>query len=285
MRAGRTRTRGVLASILAAVGVAACGAPAAPIPGAPAPPPPPPQPTAPAAPPADAGAVEATADAAASEPNAPMPCPSTDLQPSAIAQFDPSALPRRGAVEGVEGGGIARVSVFRGVIYQRGKVAIGAHTALRVPVTALVSEGARDGTIEVYVSKSLGFMGHPPEPMRGTSVRRNQGVATRDDGGTLVLATYGEFGTIEGGASMDVLVRVPKGFPVHARHGLAGDGSVAGQWPNDEAGYRASQVGRIGYWYAAVNPVKGWKPVALVDDPQRVTAEPGKYPDPPTCEP
>ena len=65
--------------------------------------------------------------------------PRRTREPSAIAQFDPSALPRRGAVEGVEGGGIARVSV-----------------------------------------------------MRGSAVRRNQGVATRDDGGTLVIATYGE---------------------------------------------------------------------------------------------
>ena len=240
----------------------------------------------PASPEPDAGAPPGTAGASTeAQPSAPPPCPREESAPTAVAAFDIAALPSKGAVDGSDGAGVARVPVFGGQIYQRGKVAVGTHTALRIPITALVAEGAKDGTIEVFVSKALHFKGHPPEAMRAAGVRRNLGVATSSDGTTLVIATFGEFGTIEGGASMQLFVRVPKGLPVHARHRLSGEASEPVQWPNDEAGYKASQAGRLGYWYAAVNPVKGWKSVPLVDDPQQVASQAGKYPEEPGCTP
>lgn len=111
------------------------------------------------------------------------------------------------------------------------------------------------------------------------SVRRNLGLATTDDGTTLVLATYGEFDThIEGGASMQVFVRVPKGFPVRIHDGLSGDDSEPVRWPADETSQRAAEAGRVGYWYAPVNPRKGWSLVKLVDDAQRVASHAGTYP-------
>ena len=192
-----------------------------------------------------------------------------------------TSLPKAGAVDG-----ITRMDVFRGTVYQHATLAVGKHQALRVPSNALVAEGAKAGTIEVYVAKRLSFAGHPPEAMGPDAVRRNLGLATTDDGTTLVVGTYGEFDTHkEGSASLQLFVRVPKTLAVRASDSLAGEHSEPGRWPHDEASVRAAEAGRVGYWYAAVNPLQGWSRVKLVDDAQRIASHAGTYPAPaPPCE-
>jgi hypothetical protein len=265
--------------------VVGCGAEAAPEavrPVAPAPP------SAPPAVQSASAAPSASPSASAeSDPETPQPQPPCNRSDRPVALVPGPALPqlaRQGAVDGGIGG-VSHRPVFQGSLYQRATIPIGKHDSLRVPSTALVAEGAKDGSVEVYVEKRLHFMGHPPEAMPLGSLRRNLGVATSADGTTLVVATYGEFGSIEGGASMRVFVRVPTGFAVKMRDGLAGDDSDAARWPMDEAGFKASDAGRAGYWYAPVNPATPWVRVTLTDDAQRVAGAAGTYPEEaPPCE-
>ena len=204
-------------------------------------------------------------------------CPRPALPVVLVADVAVASLAKPGAVDG--DANVAPKQAFRGSVYQHATLAVGQHQALRVPANALVAEGAKAGTIEVYVAKTLGFAGHPPETMSVESVRRNLGLATTDDGTTFVLASYGEFDTrIEGAATMQLFVRVPKAFPVHVSDGLSGDDSEAARWPADEASQRGADAGRVGYWYAPVNPRKGWSRVKLVDDAQRVASHAGAYP-------
>lgn len=225
---------------------------------------------------ADAPVTTEPRTVAAAAPTAD-PCPRPAAPVVLVSDVAVASLAKAGAVDG--DANVAPKQAFRGSVYQRATLAVGQHQALRVPANALVAEGAKAGTIEVYVAKTLGFAGHPPETMSVESVRRNLGLATTDDGTTFVIASYGEFDTrIEGAATMRLFVRVPKAFPVHVGDGLAGDDSEPARWPTDEASQRGGDAGRVGYWYAPVNPRRGWSRVKLVDDAQRVASHAGTYP-------
>jgi hypothetical protein len=232
----------------------------------------------------------AVVDASAPEPQpVEAPPPSKDsrmtagqCQPDRAAApgpaIDVAKLPRAGAVDGADGG-ISKKAVFSGTIYQRGTFALGTHDKLVVPANALVVEGAPAGTVEVFVGKHLGFAGHPPESMSAASVRRNMGLATKEDGTGLALSTYGEFDTrIEGKSAITLVLRVPAGLAVVLRHALFGDAAAAATWPNTDKPEPKEDAGRIGYWYAAVNPSPGWKAMPLQDDPQRVAQAAGPAP-------
>jgi hypothetical protein len=81
----------------------------------------------------------------------------------------------------------------------------------------------------------------------------------------LVVATFGEFYTIEGGASMKLMAAVPERLGVEQRKGLSGHDSAGREWhgayltkPPDAKG---------GYWYGPPSPADGWRAVPDEPDP------------------
>lgn len=262
-----------LALSVALCSLVACGskAPPAPVPAAPAA-------VVVAAPQPAASAPEATPPAPTKDSAAAAPACRPDAPATLAPALDVKKLPRSTAVDGGEGA-ISQKPVFAGTVYQRGGFALGPHTQLVVPANALVGEGAPAGRVEVFVGKRLGFHGHPPAAMSAASVRRNLGLATKEEGAALVLSTYGEFDThIEGGAQIALYLRVPAGVAVTLRHALFGDDAPAAKWPASDTANPKEDAGRVGYWYAPVNPAPGWKALALQDDAQRVLAAAGAVP-------
>ncbi len=79
----------------------------------------------------------------------------------------------------------------------------------------------------------------------------------RCEGGreTLLIATYGEWNCMEGGARIKLVVIVPSGLAVEQRKGLAGRDSTLKDW---QAGY----LGKV------KNP-QGWHSVRTIPDPAR----------------
>ncbi len=127
---------------------------------------------------------------------------------------------------------------------------------VRLPEHAFVEHGS-GATVLVHMKKTLGFAGHPPEPIRISDQRERMGVAARHDGRVLEIATFGEWDSrIEGGAWIELRFVVPSGVRVSRAAGLQGAESAAQGWDRDNADPRAEE----GKWgYVPTKPGKKWK--------------------------
>jgi hypothetical protein len=112
----------------------------------------------------------------------------------------------------------------------------------------------------VATQKTMRFMGHPPSPITLEGVRANMGCASKVEGDTLELATFGEWKNKEGSASLRVVVRLPPGVRLGMMNELGGPESIA-----------AHGTGRsLGQWYAQATPSPEWERVTLELDPRHL---------------
>lgn len=119
-------------------------------------------------------------------------------------------------------------NVENGSAYDRSTVELGASNKVVLPEDAVVRRSGVPGKIQVLMEKTLGFGGHPGEPMSIHEARKEMGCATRVDGDVIMLATFGEWDShIEGGATMKLIVIIPQEIDVERRKGLSGPKSAA----------------------------------------------------------
>jgi hypothetical protein len=79
------------------------------------------------------------------------------------------------------------------------------------------------------MAKTLNYGGHPGELMTIRKMREDMGCASREDGDTLLIRTFGEWDSrIEGGAYITLVVVVPNGVEVEQRKGLSGPKNAGG---------------------------------------------------------
>jgi hypothetical protein len=157
--------------------------------------------------------------------------------------------------------------VENGTAFDKAAVDLGTAKRVVLPDTAAVRRAGQPGTVQLFMTKRLGFGGHPPERMSIRDARKNMGCAVKTEGDALVIATYGEWDShIEGGADMKLIAVVPEGVEVEQRKGLSGEDSAGREWhgeltkPKDAKG---------GWWYGPAAPAEGWKAVPAVPNPLR----------------
>jgi hypothetical protein len=119
-----------------------------------------------------------------------------------------------------------------------------------VPQGALLRQDGPTDQIELYMEKHLDFHGHPPKSMSVRWARDYMGCAVKQDDGELTLATFGEWDSKEGGATMQLAIKIPHWFAAKTRSDLSGAQSEA-QGP-------VTAVDR-GYWYGPSSPGAGWQ--------------------------
>lgn len=154
--------------------------------------------------------------------------------------------------------------VENGSAYERAEFALGAARRLAVPLDAEVVEQGTGAMIQVLLNKTLGFAGHPPEKMSIRTGRNNLGLASRREGDVLVVGTFGEFSTKEGGANMKLRFVVPKGTPLDRRAELSGGSSSVHKGQD-----REPRDPKFGYWYGPTTPAKGWTKIETKPDEER----------------
>src|SRR5258708_9041684 len=106
------------------------------------------------------------------------------------------------------------------------------------------------------MAKTLAFFGHPPAPMSIRNARKNVGCAVKPEEDALVVATYGEWDSIEGGARMKLLASVPEGVEVEHRNGFSGPSSAGREWHGKYL--TKPKDAQDGYWYGPASPTDGW---------------------------
>jgi hypothetical protein len=119
---------------------------------------------------------------------------------------------------------------------------------LRVPEHATVETGG--DRIDLAIEKTLAYHGHPTHRMSIDNSGALMGMALRRDGDTVELGTYGEWGSIEGGAGIKLTVRVPRAITVERDRTL-------------EAGEQSRADGRDRppadvSWFGSTRPADGW---------------------------
>jgi hypothetical protein len=161
-----------------------------------------------------------------------------------------------------------RDKVENGSAYDRAAVDLGTAKKVVLPHDAAVQRSAEAGKVQLFMKKTLGFGGHPPERMSIRTARKDMGCAVKAEENALVIATFGEWDSrVEGGARMRLVAVVPEGVELEQRKGLSGPDSAGrewhGQWltkPKDAHG---------GYWYGPASPADGWTAVPDVPDKER----------------
>lgn len=119
--------------------------------------------------------------------------------------------------------------------------------------------------IQIRVNKVLNFRGHPPKPVTAESLKTYMGVVYKEKFRTLTIATYGEWRSKEGGASVSLELYLPKGLEIERNKGLHGDKSQASlQQTFDEM--REMWEKRDNYWYNSAAPAKGWTHLKDIDN-------------------
>jgi hypothetical protein len=163
------------------------------------------------------------------------------------------------------------VTVENGEAYDRAAIEIEDYKKVILPDSAEVRREGKDNKIQVFLKKHMHFGGYPPESMSIRTERKNMGCAVKDeDGGSVVLATFGEWSCIEGGAAIALLVLVPEGIAVEQRSGLSGELSAGREWHGQYL-TKPKNV-QEGWWYGPASPAEGWKAIPDVPDRGRHAA-------------
>jgi hypothetical protein len=157
--------------------------------------------------------------------------------------------------------------VENGTAYDRAIVDPGSAKRIVLPDTATVRRTVDGSSVRLFMAKRLAFAGHPPEPMGLRDARTNMGCATKVEGNGLVIATFGEWSNIEGGADVKLVAEVPGGLTVEQREGLSGVASAARGWQGVKVTKPADA--KSGYWYGPTTPAPGWSAVPDEPDPDR----------------
>ncbi|MDB5307454.1 MAG: hypothetical protein JWO38_1656 [Gemmataceae bacterium] len=156
--------------------------------------------------------------------------------------------------------------VENGSAYDQALVELGTSMKVVLPLGTEVRRTAGEGKVQLFMRKTLGFGGHPPESMSIRGARKNMGCAVRVEDGAVVIGTFGEWDSwVEGGAYLRLIAVVPKGVEVELRRGLAGPRSRAGNGGKQPANLPPPRG--EGYWYGPVSPADGW--TAIPDAPDR----------------
>jgi hypothetical protein len=98
-----------------------------------------------------------------------------------------------------------------------------------VPASSEVRRVSGSDVITVRMKKTLGYMGHPVEPVTIDEARRRVGCAYKHEGDELVFSTFGEHLTTEGGMGIDLAFLVPEGIEVARADGLDAPDNAAGR--------------------------------------------------------
>jgi len=134
-------------------------------------------------------------------------------------------------------------------------------TEIMIPYNAETQVNIKNNNIEIYLIKSLAFMGHPPYPMTIKCVKDYMGIAYKIIKNKSIFATYGEWRSTEGGATIKILFIVPKKVKIIKNKNLSGKNSLAYY---DEKNSLIDTIERDQrylkcYWYGHIGPIKNWK--------------------------
>jgi len=160
-------------------------------------------------------------------------------------------------------------TIVNGTAFDKAEVDLGDIKSVVVSHNAIVKQMDGISKMQIYTAKTLCFFGHLSQPNQLTihGARLNMGCATSREDDTMIIGTYGEWSSIEGGAWIDLIIVLPSGISVEKKKGLSGPDSSLHK-VDDE--YVITPKDRVhGFWYGPASPLIGWTIVPSVPDMER----------------
>jgi uncharacterized protein (TIGR03067 family) len=112
---------------------------------------------------------------------------------------------------------------YNGKAYDKAALCVEPKSKVVLPDRAtVVEQHDQAGVLLVYMEKRAVIRAHFPRPVSIADYRKTMGCAVKLEKGALLIGTFGEFGFLEGGVSMKLLVLVPPKVEVERREGLIG---------------------------------------------------------------
>jgi hypothetical protein len=164
--------------------------------------------------------------------------------------------------------------VQNGTAFDYGMITLANAKLVVLPTTATVRRGGEAGKVGLFMAKTLAFAGHPKERIDLAGARKYMGCAFRQESDGIVIATYGEWDSVTGGAVLRLIAVVPDDVRVELRRGLWGPDSEARRW-HDPSLHRPPVVKD---WYGPAAPAPGWNPIPTAPDPKHTASEPTSQP-------
>ena len=153
-------------------------------------------------------------------------------------------------------------NVQNGTAFDHATVDIGSARRIVLPNNTTVRRGGQKGKLVLYMAKTLAFAGHPPVKIGLDNARKYMGCAYAREDDAIVIATFGEWDSVTGGAVLRLIAVVPDGVEVELRKGLWGPYSEALQ-RNDPH----RKPVEVKDWYGPPSPAPGWMPIPSTPDP------------------
>lgn len=97
-----------------------------------------------------------------------------------------------------------------------------------VPKNAKIRTKSSSNNIQIYLEKKLDFAAHSRKHI--ADERKSMGIASKVDGKTLTIATYGERDPSERWREISLLLIVPKAISVKKQDGLSGENSPISEY-------------------------------------------------------
>ncbi len=158
----------------------------------------------------------------------------------------------------------ANPKVTNGCAYEKATMDISKYSSIIVPDNSAVQQGELKGKIEIYIEKELSFAGHPPSPMHIKDARNYMGCAFKEQNSSVIIGTFGEWSSKQGGAQIRMLVIVPKEINISSRPDISGYNSKAKAADDHEA--FTQRLKRKCYWYTSISPAEGWQRIDMAPD-------------------
>ena len=165
----------------------------------------------------------------------------------------------RSPITSINHSGVEDLSVFGMVIngsaYDRAVLPVSEAGVYVFPDDAIIVIDENISEIEIFIRKTLGHHGHPGHQLTILDAREYMGMAYRIDDGECVLATYGEWASIEGGACINILFKMPPRVSYTTRGNLSGpDSEACGDWVFDHNENRV-------LWATGTKPREDWEKI------------------------
>src|SRR5262249_21307570 len=156
------------------------------------------------------------------------------------------------------------IVVENGSAFDKAEVDMGNRKKLVVPTSFEVVRGGKGAKVQLLMKKTLAFHWRPPEPMSIRTARGYIACAVEHEGEAHGLASFGEWGSKEGGAYIKVVAIVPEDLQVEAAEQSSREHDGDG---NQNGGYltKPKEV-TDGYWYGAASPSDGWTRISNEPD-------------------
>ena len=162
--------------------------------------------------------------------------------------------------------------IENGMAFDQASVDLKGATSVWLPEKAHVVRSDDVPGLKIFMRKTMEFYGRSGESMSIRHTRTFMGCAVQRRKEELILATFGEGLSTDGGGWMSLVVHAPTTIDIRQSPGFQGIDSPTRSWKPDKPLRKTPGAGK---WYGQEYFASGWEVVPDKPDPKRIVEKKG----------